>query len=152
MIIRRLRTKTYGKVSNMPAMFPIPEEWEGKYDDIKPSVEVTDRYNNEIKEFVESERNLIKAYRKDLTDGFLYSDNPLRPDGKTEYLEEFSKPNSKVNPFHRLTKRINNSDRFDYLVYPPVLDEQNRIVRYPVVIQSLKGHNIAGQRTYTEEN
>jgi hypothetical protein len=114
-------------------------------------VEVTTRYDDELKTFVSnSERKLIKNYKKDLEDGFLYSDNPLRPNGMTEYLEEFSKPHSKVNPYHRLTKRINNSDRFDYIVYPPILNEKERVVIYRVVIQSLRGHNIAGQTTYSK--
>ena len=144
------RIKLFGKISKMPEKFLIPTEWEGKYDKIVADVKTSTRYDEEIKDFTKPERDLIKAYKKDLYDWYLYEDNPLRPDGQTEYLEEFSKPFKKVKPFHRLTKRINNSDRFDYLIYPPVLDEENRKVIVPIVIQSLKGHNIAGQTTYSK--
>lgn len=145
-----LLRKNFSKYSKLPDLFPIPDEWEGKYDEIVVDVDVTDRYNLEVQGFTDSERKLIKEYRKDLKKRYLYSDNPLRPNGMTEYLEEFSQPYSKVNPFHRLTKRINYSDRFDYIVYPPILDEINRKVIIPVVIQSLRGHNIAGQTTYSK--
>ena len=119
---------------------------------MKIRVEGTDRYNNELRspKFTKDERKLIKNYRKDLEGGFIYSDNPIRPQGMTEYLSEFSNPHSNYNPFHRLTKRINLEDRFDYIVYPPELDEEQGIVYYPVVIQSVIGHNIAGQRTYSQ--
>lgn len=156
MIILRTKTKEFSKVSVMPDPFSIPSSWTGKYTEVKIRVGVTDRYEKELRThtFTEDERKLIKRYKKDLEEGCLYYDHPDRPNGMTEYLSEFSKPNSNSNPFHRLTKRINLNDRFDYIVYPPELDEENKTVYYPVVIQSIVGHNIAGQRTYTntEEN
>ena len=148
-----LRNKTFAKVSEMPEPFQIPKEW-NKYK-IKIRVEGTDRYDREISQFPKDERELIKQYWKDLENNYLYSDHPDRPNGKTEYLEEFSKPYKKNRPFHRLTKRINIFDRFDYLVYPPELEEQSDgtyKVIIPVTIQSLKDHNIAGQKKYSETN
>ena len=148
-----LRSKTFAKTSEMPEEFSIPDEWL-EYP-VEISVEKTDRYDKEISQFSKDERKLIKQYWKDLEDNYLYSDHPDRPNGKTEYLEEFSKPYKKNRPFHRLTKRINIFDRFDYLVYPPELEEQSDgtyKVIIPVTIQSLKDHNIAGQKKYSETN
>lgn len=146
-----LRNKIFGKISEVPEPFHIPPEWI----EYEPEIRVTstDRYDREISQFSKEERKLIKQYRKDLENNYLYSDHPDRKSGKTEYLEEYSKPYKKDRPFHRLTKRINIFDRFDYLVYPPELEEQpdkTYKVIIPVVIQSLKDHNIAGQKKYSD--
>jgi len=132
----------------LPNPFSIPIEWIGKYDKITIRVDYTKRYFKEIQLFGEVERKLIKSYIKDLKAGYYYIDGPSG--GVTHYLSKKSKPDQ----FHRMTKDINISDRFDYLVYPPELNEKDREVIIPIKIQSLKDHNIAGQGLYsdTEEN
>jgi len=145
-----LRSKTFAKTSEMPEPFPIPDEWDGKYTIVKNRVNVSDRVKKERSQYTGDEAKLIKKYISDLAEGYVYSDHPDRPNGKTEYLEEFSKPYKKNRPFHRLTKRINIFDRFDYVVYPPELDEEKKEVYYPIIVQSLKDHNIAGQKKYSE--
>ncbi len=155
MIILRQKSKIFSQTSPMPDPFPIPSEW-SEYE-VKIRVKGTKRYDKELPLFTKEERNLIKKYWEDLENYYIYQDHPDRPQGKTEYLAEFSKPTGQHKKFHRLTKRININDRFDYLVYPPELEKQDDgtykvIIR--VVIQSLKDHNIAGQRKYSniEEN
>ena len=151
MIILRQRNKIFSQTSEIPDPFPIPDEWLDY--PIEVSVDKTKRYDKELPLFTKDERKLIKKYWEDLEDNYIYSDHPDRLQGKTEYLSEFSKPYKKDNPFHRLTKRININDRFDYLVYSPELEEQDdgsfKVIIH-IVIQSLKDHNIAGQRKYSE--
>lgn len=151
-IILRKKNKIFSQTSEIPDQFPIPEEWLSY--PIEVVVDKTKRYDNEFSQFTKEERKLIKAYQDDLENNYIYKDNPERPQGQTEYLSEFSKPYKKNRPFHRLTKRINISDRFDYLVYPPELEEQEDgsfKVIIPIVIQSLKDHNIAGQKKYSDK-
>ena len=87
---------------------------------------------------------MVRKFRKDLKAGFLYLDGLAG--GDAHYLSDYSIPGK----YHRLTKSINAFDRMDYLVYPPVLDEERRKVIIPVVIQSLRGHLIYGQGEYSE--
>ena len=150
MIIARKKIKIFTTPSPMPTPFPIPTAWLGYPSEI--SVEYSKRCLEEFPSFTKDERKLIKNYKNDLKNNYIYRDHPSRPNGKTEYLAKDSRPNSKFNPYHRLTKRINLFDRFDYLVYPPELqelDDGSFKVVIPITIQSLKDHNIAGQRLYS---
>ena len=144
MIVKR---KTYSRRDPMPEPFTIPNEWDGKWETIEYAVRQVDKkYNDEIKQFGPLEKQKIKKLREDLKNGYVYQDGPAG--GDTHYLEDYSKPEK----YHKLTKTINTSDRLEYSVYPPTLDEKNKKLVVPIVIQSLKGHTIYGQGTYTERD
>lgn len=143
MIVKR---KIYSRRDPMPAPFPLSSDWIGKYDKIEYAIDYTKKYNDEIKQFGPLEKQKIKKLREDLKNGYVYQDGPAG--GDTHYLEDFSKPDK----YHKLTKTINTTDRLEYSVYPPTLDEKNRKLIVPIVIQSLKGHTIYGQGTYTERD
>ena len=129
----------------LPDPFPIPEEWIGKFDNTEYVVDQVDKqYNKDMQELGPIDKQTVRKFRKDLKAGNIYQDGPNG--GDTHYLADYSDPGK----FHRLTKSINTFDRMDYLVYPPVLDEENRRVIIPIVIQSLKGHLIYGQGEYSE--
>lgn len=144
MIVKR---KIYSnRRDSLPEPFSIPSEWDDKWDDIKYAVDQVDKqYNKDMQELGPIDRQTVKKFRKDLQAGNIYHDGPNG--GDTHYLADYSDPSK----FHRLTKSINTFDRMDYLVYPPVLDEENRRVIIPIVIQSLRGHTIYGQGEYSEK-
>lgn len=141
-----LKRKSYSRRDPLPDPFSIPEEWDGLWDSIEYQVTQVDRqYNKDIQELGSIDRHYVRKLRKDLRNGFIYQDGPNG--GDTHYLEDYSNPNK----YHRLTKSINTFDRLDYLVYPYELDKENRKLICPIVIQSLKGHNIYGQGEYSEK-
>ena len=143
MIVKR---KVYSRRDPLPEPFPIPEEWIGKFDHTEYKVSQVDKqYNKDMQELGPIDKQTVRKFRKDLKDGKVYQDGPNG--GDTHYLADYSDPGK----FHRLTKSINTFDRMDYLVYPPVLDEENRRVLIPIVIQSLRGHTIYGQGEYSEK-
>ena len=142
MVIKR---KTYSEPRRdpLPEPFSIPDELAGKYDKIEIRVSETKQYNKDMAVLGSIDKATVRQFRKDLKDGFLYTDGPKG--GDTHYLADKSGPTRQ-----RFTKSINVSDRFDYIIYPYELDEKNRVVSLPVVIQSLIGHTIYGQGTYSE--
>ena len=141
-----LKRKIFNRRDQMPDPFPIPREWEGKWDSLIYKVgQVDKQYNKDIQGFGPVDKQKIKAFRRDLKNGFTHSDGPAG--GDTHYLADYSQSGR----FHRLTKSINTFDRMDYLVYPPELDEEKREISISVIIQSLKGHVIYGQGEYSEK-
>lgn len=139
------REKVFTRRDPLPNPFPIPDEWEDKYDNVIYKVSQVDKeYNKDITKFGPTEKALIKGFRKDLKNGYIYVDGPSG--GDTHYLSDYSSPNK----YHRMSKSINDFDRLVYLIYPPILDEKNSKVIIPIVIQSLDGHKIYGQGTYSD--
>lgn len=126
-----LRQKQFARRDPLPNPFPIPDEWEDKYNDVIYSVSQIDKsYNKDIAKFGSIDKAKIKGLRKDLKNGFIYSDGPNG--GDTHYLSDYSNPNK----YHRMSKSINEFDRLVYLIYPPILDERNSKVIIPIVIYS----------------
>lgn len=140
------RKKIFSRRVPLPAPFPIPQDWDGKYDDVEYRVSIVDKtYNNEMKEFGLVDKAKVRALKKDLENGYIYSDGPAG--GDTHYLEDRSLHPDK---FHVMSKSINTCDRMNYGVYQPVLDEDNRLVIIPITIWAIKGHTIYGQGEYSE--
>ena len=132
----------------LPNKFPIPEEWKGKYIKTKVIVSYGPQYSKDMMIVGDVQKKVIRNLIKDIKNGYYYTDGPNG--GDTHYLAKESKPSK----FHRMTKSPNNFDRLDYNIYPYELDEKNKQLIIPIVIQSVKYHNIPGKGLYsvTEED
>ena len=103
-------------------------------------VEYSPKVNKQISKHPEFTRKRIKSLKKSLEEGNVYEDSIKLKDENTHYLSRFSSPKK----YHRLTKNINDHDRFDYIVYPPniFLDPETgeKILVSKIVVQSVCGH------------
>lgn len=116
------------------------------FDTVEITVGNTKQYDIDMKNLGYKDKKRARDIRKDLING-LYLVNNKSPMDNTHYLKDYSKQQS----YLRFTKDLNLfGDRFDYLIYKPVLDKINRKVTISIIIQSLIDHNIYGQGTYTE--
>ncbi len=142
-----LKRKIYSRRSPLPNPFPIPQDWEGKYDSLEYHVSIIDKkYSNEMRDLGPVDKKKVRDLKKDLENGFIYSDGP--GGGDTHCLEDKTKHPDK---FHVMSKCINTSDRMNYGVYQPVLNEEERKVIIPITIWTIKGHVIYGQGEYSEK-
>ena len=146
MIVMRKVYSSTSKRSPLPDQYPIPDEWEGKYDSVEYDVSIIERrYSDEMKDYGPIDKKKIRGLKKDLEDGFIYTDGPNG--GDTHYLTD---QNKYPNKFHLMSKKINTSDRMNYGIYPPKLDEIRRRLIIPITIWTIKGHTIYGQGTYSD--
>lgn len=142
-----LRQKFYSRRDELPSprFDDIPEEWAGKFDSIRYNVRDNGKkYSNDMSQLGSIDKAKVKALRKDLKAGYLYEDGPAG--GDTHYLSDFSNKGK-----HWMSKSINTSDRMNYIIYPPELDEKKREIVIKAVIQSLLGHLGPGQKEYSEK-
>lgn len=118
-----------------------------------PSPELIDKFRNcEVdiqrnNDFIEqyqktTYRSTIKRLIRDIRDWHLYEDGPAG--GETHYLSEFSR----LGKFLTFSKTINNSDRLNYRIYPPQVE--NGMYKIKVVLINCIGHQISGIGTYSE--
>ena len=103
-------------------------------------VEYNSKANQQISGLSALTKKRIKSLKRSLEAGYVYSDNPKNDNENTHYLSRFSNPKK----YHRLTKNVNGSDRFDYIVYPPEvyqnLDTKETTLYSKIVVQSVVGH------------
>jgi hypothetical protein len=148
MIILRQKIKNFSTTLKqrdpLPDPFPIPSEWDGKYDKVYVDVKYGKQYSKDLAIMGDIQKKTIRNFIKDIKLGYYYVDGPNG--GDTHYLSKKSKPSK----YHRMTKSSNTFDRLDYNIYPPVLDENKMEVSIPIVIQSAKFHNIPGEGLYSE--
>ena len=87
-------------------------------DDVTAFIDVqeTKQFNKDYEKLTLSERKLVKAYKKEISEGILYDQGPAG--GDTHFLGSFS---SNLREFHRISRKVNNDDRFNYIVYKPTL-------------------------------
>lgn len=142
-----LRTKIFSRRDQLPStrFDDIPEEWGGGYDRVIFDVAEKKNYAKEYQQLGNIDKERVKGLRKDLKNGYIYSDGPNG--GDTHYLEDFSNKNK-----HWVSKEINTCDRMNYIIYPPMFDEENRQVIVPIKIQSLLGHTGPGQKEYSRKH
>jgi hypothetical protein len=153
MIIKRLLLKLFGRRRD-PMQKP---EDQYKFDmdladelGVEPElfIEKTSTYNKDYEKLTSSEKKLAKSYIKDLEDGLFYDES--ENSGDNHYLSDFSNT-SALDPFHRLSRRINGSDRFNYMVYrPKIFNDEKGNLRYiqKVVLESCKEHKLCDGRRY----
>ena len=156
MIILRIKSKLfswYKKYKNRkpkrrdpnPPRFPIPAAWSSYPQSV--IIYYSRQYNNEM-QIMGPRRDYVKLALDEVKRGFYDSDDPQNVSNGIVFDTHVLLDYSKLNKYRRFTKSINNFDRVDYLVYPPILLDS--IVCTPIVVTSCLGHNIAGLRTYTE--
>ena len=117
-------------------------------DDVTAFIDVqeTKQFNKDYKKLTPSERKLVKSYKKEISEGILYDQGPAG--GDTHFLESFS---SNLREFHRISIKVNNDDRFNYIVYKPTLlpKEDGTFVYYQkIVLESCKEHKLNGGKKY----
>lgn len=104
------------------------------------NVEYSKKVEKQISEFPSFVRKRIKSIKRNLEKGYIYNNGGNIEGEETHYISRYSKPGK----YHRLTKDINDHDRFDYIVYPPeVFTDEETGINYlvsKIVVQSLKGH------------
>lgn len=129
----------------LPEPFEQPDEW-GEYE-TKYRIRRSDQYNKDMSGFGEVEKQYVRKLVKDIKNGYIYTDGPNG--GDTHYLKKYSNPNK----YHRMSKSINTFDRLVYSIYSPKLEEDvetgEKVIAIPIIINSLKGHNIPGQGLYS---
>ena len=86
-------------------------------------------------------RSTIKRLIQDIRNWYLYEDGPNG--GETHYLSEFSR----LGKFLTFSKKINNSDRLNYRIYPPKVE--NGKYKIKIVLINCIGHQISGIGTYS---
>lgn len=146
MIIKRKIYSSTPRRVPLPDPYPVPSEWEGKYDDVEYDVSIIEkRYSDEMKDYGPIDKQKVRGLKKDLENGFIYTDGPNG--GDTHYLAD---QNIHPDKFHLMSKAINTSDRMNYGIYPPELDETRRKLIIPITIWTIKGHEIYGQGNYSE--
>lgn len=123
----------------LPVRFIDYPEYRGA-SDITWNVEYNSKVNQQMSGLSALTKKRIKSLKKSLEDGYVYSDNPKNDHEKTHYLSRFSNPKR----YHRLTKNVNGSDRFDYIVYPPesflIPKTNEKVLVSKIVVQSVVGH------------
>jgi len=109
---------------------------------------MTKKFETDFSSHYSIEKKTIRNLKKDILNGHIYSDGPAG--GDTHYLSKFSKKDK----LHSLSKSINTVDRFNYLVYPPYLEENEETgeleYKQDIVLSSCKGHYRLGVGNYSE--
>lgn len=144
----RILRKLFSKFKNMDP-FKIPKEWFGKYNKIEVELEVdNEMWNKEMPLLVSEEaKNRARQYKKDIQDASnLFNNATDDPYEDTHILTQFSTNEKQV-----WSKKLTAWDRFNYEVYRPILDEVNRVVKFPVKIKNLFGHRYRG-KNYSEKD
>lgn len=151
MIIKRL-FRLFSRRDPMPKpedQYKLDENLARIYN-VKPKliIESTKLFDQDYEKLTLSEKNLVKKFKKDLKDGNFYNEG--EDSGDNHFLAGFSNTKS-LNPFHRLSRKINRDDRFNYLVYRPILfknDKGQYEYNQKVVLESCKEHKLNGGKTY----
>lgn len=131
---------------------PFPEsffddviKWKGQFDKIEIKLEYSDQYSDDMKVLGSVDKAIVRQYKKDLAAGYIVT-NRL-PKDNTHYLKKYSKPSKYLRFSKDLTSTM---DRFDYIIYKPILDKVNRTLIIKITVQSLLDHKIPGQGTYSD--
>lgn len=117
-------------------------------DDVTGYIDIqeTKQFTKDYEKLTPSERKLVKAFKKEISEGILYDQGPAG--GDTHFLGSFS---SNIREFHRISRKINVDDRFNYIVYKPVLlpKEDGTFEYYQkIVLESCKEHKLNGGKRY----
>lgn len=139
MIVKR-KTKSFSIVTPFPQFlsqnFTIPPD---KFETSHIKIERSAGFNDQYKNLSPGNKEKVDQFIKDLETGFIYSD-AKEGDG-THYLGNESKPSKGYVMF---SKKINDSDRFNYLIYKPET-EDGESYTMKIVLSSCFEHTISGK-------
>ena len=114
---------------------------------VKITLSYSKLYNKQMRD-ISVDKDTIKKLKKDLLDGFLYTDGPNG--GDTHFLRDVSKLREELV----FSKCINTFDRLNYRIYKPIISTDsktnNSIITIKVQIESCKGHTYRSGKTYSD--
>lgn len=112
----------------------------------KRVVQMTPAFQKEYKTLLPQDKRIVDNFKKNVKQGYLYEDGP--EGGDTHILGDFS---SNKRKFHRLSKKVNDEDRFNYIVHEPelnLLEDGTYSYTQKIVLETCKKHKIYGGKKY----
>lgn len=146
-----LRDKLFGRENHakLPEekRFVADPELVRRFGECQIEISAANKFGNDKNKLGPIDKARVNQFKSEIKKGYIYEDGPTG--GDTEYLD-FPGENS-----HLMSKKINGSDRFNYRVYPPTIEEDENgfpIYRQKIVLESCLGHGRNGARNYSTIN
>ena len=112
----------------------------------KRIIQKTPTFQKDYKTLMPSSQKIVDNFEKEVRQGYLYEDGPSG--GDTHILGDYS---SNIRKFHRLSKIINDHDRFNYIVAEPELKplgDGTYSYTQKIVLETCAEHKIYGGDNY----